>query len=481
MHPVERMGDVDDPLLLPDRRDRIPERHPSRDLLVQEQPDHLALVARSSPLRRGSRSGRARGRARPWPVRPPKTLWSVTAIAPRPSASACSSSPLRLDRAVVRPARVHVQIGHDPVAVGKWVGGAGGGLAPRPPPPRRGRVDLLELVGDLLERRRLGAPAGLVAEPRPERRRLRRSEPPLPPRARVASTRPGGSAMAHPAASASRRSRSLPPSAGTKIAAFVSRSRRTSGLATERVWARSRSPSGIDGRRVSGALRASTSSQSGRERSPRSTALAVAGWPGASSATISRRFSAGANRSVSTPTEIERVVAREALRGDVDRLLGRCEQRIDAGEQLGPLILPVAQQNRLGREERRGCDRLRLEQCRVRQARQARLDAVDDVEAAERECGREVGAHADRECDALGQRRRHGRTDRHDVSELAALKCAPSLLEVGCARGRGDHGHAVAAGAQGRCGAPDVLVDVVRLRPGERRDEADAKAHVGRV
>ena len=44
VHPVEGVGDVDDPVLFADRDDRLRERHAARDLLLEEEADHLALV-----------------------------------------------------------------------------------------------------------------------------------------------------------------------------------------------------------------------------------------------------------------------------------------------------------------------------------------------------------------------------------------------------------------------------------------------------
>ena len=43
---VERMRHVHQPSLAPDLGDRLLERHPARDLLLDEQADHLALVGR---------------------------------------------------------------------------------------------------------------------------------------------------------------------------------------------------------------------------------------------------------------------------------------------------------------------------------------------------------------------------------------------------------------------------------------------------
>ena len=53
--------------------------------------------------------------------------------------------------------------------------------------------------------------------------------------------------------------------------------------------------------------------------------------------------------------------------------------------------------------------------------------------------------------------------------------------QVGRTARRRDHGHLVPEPAQLVADASDVLVDLVRLRPGERRDEADAEAHRVRV
>ncbi len=88
------------------------------------------------------------------------------------------------------------------------------------------------------------------------------------------------------------------------MAASASVDRRASGFTSDLVRARSRTAAGIVGRRVSGAVRASTTSQPGRVGSRRSTARATALCPGASSTTISFRFLAGAKHSVSIPSGI---------------------------------------------------------------------------------------------------------------------------------------------------------------------------------
>ena len=161
--------------------------------------------------------------------------------------------------------------------------------------------------------------------------------------------------------------------------------RRTSGFTSERTRARSRSFAGIAGRRVSGAVRASTSSQPGSVGSSRSIVFATALWPGASSTTMTFRFVDGCEqRGVDADRDVL-VVAREALGGSRDRLVGGAEQHVDAGEELRALVLARRHRDPLRREERRRRGRVRLEQRGRREARHARLEAVHDVERPERQ------------------------------------------------------------------------------------------------
>ena len=44
VHAVERMGEIDEPALLLDCSDRVAERLPSRDLMIEKEADYLALV-----------------------------------------------------------------------------------------------------------------------------------------------------------------------------------------------------------------------------------------------------------------------------------------------------------------------------------------------------------------------------------------------------------------------------------------------------
>ena len=125
---VERVREIDEAALLADRGDRVGEGHPARDLLLEEQPDHLALTVRLHLLA-GDHDEVAARAASTASRAPPKTLWSVTAMPPRPIPSACSTSSSGGDGAVVRPLRVHVEVDGDPLAVGERVV-----LARRPAP-----------------------------------------------------------------------------------------------------------------------------------------------------------------------------------------------------------------------------------------------------------------------------------------------------------------------------------------------------------
>ena len=118
VHPVERVREVDDALLLADRGDRLGERHAPRDLLTQEEPDHLALVVRLHLL--------AGNHDQVAPARPRDRLLGAAedvVIRDRDRAEAFRLRVVEqlvdLDRAVVRPRGVHVQVGDDPGPVGE--------------------------------------------------------------------------------------------------------------------------------------------------------------------------------------------------------------------------------------------------------------------------------------------------------------------------------------------------------------------------
>ena len=89
VQPVERVGHIDQPALALDVGDRLPESHPAGDLLLDEQPDHLALIGRlaSSPTITSIPSARARAASA---LR--RSRRAVTAIAPSPRARASASN-----------------------------------------------------------------------------------------------------------------------------------------------------------------------------------------------------------------------------------------------------------------------------------------------------------------------------------------------------------------------------------------------------
>ena len=104
---------------------------------------------------------------------------------------------------------------------------------------------------------------------------------------------------------------------------------------------------------------------------------------------------------------------------------------------------------------------------------------MDDLEVAAGERELELRADAERHPDPAAARDRHRRPDRDDLTRGARVERAAALEEFARpARGR-EHGHLVPERAKLRRHAGDVLVDVVGLRPVERRDEADAHGGAG--
>ena len=104
---------------------------------------------------------------------------------------------------------------------------------------------------------------------------------------------------------------------------------------------------------------------------------------------------------------------------------------------------------------------------------------MHDVERAGRERDREVGAYADRDSEARAARHRHGGAEGDQLGIGAACKRAPAGGEVAGAVRRRQHGDGVTARTQLACQPGDVLVDVVRLRPGKGGYEGDAECHPG--
>src|SRR5207244_2412153 len=151
-----RMRQVDEPVLLLDRGDRVRERESARDLLREEETDHLALAVGLDLLAR-DHGQRAAARALDRLERAAEAV----VIGHRDRAETLGlrmvDELVDLYGAVVRPARVHVQVREDPLPVGERIErSARLGHAPalRQPP-----VELVVLTGDGGERLLLRARA----------------------------------------------------------------------------------------------------------------------------------------------------------------------------------------------------------------------------------------------------------------------------------------------------------------------------------
>ena len=144
MQAIERMGDVHEPALALDLGDRLLERHPAGDLLLDEQADHLALVCgldllgddHLDPVGLLARLERARNLV-------------VVGDRDRAEAPCASLGQQYLDRrgAVVGVVGVHVQIDVDQRPCGELASQPRAGavvVTARDEPVRRA----LELVGD---------------------------------------------------------------------------------------------------------------------------------------------------------------------------------------------------------------------------------------------------------------------------------------------------------------------------------------------
>jgi hypothetical protein len=175
------------------------------------------------------------------------------------------------------------------------------------------------------------------------------------------------------------------------------------------------------------------------------------------------------------------VVPGEPHRRHLGRLLARREQYVEPREQPAPLGLARRVAEAFGRQERRDRQRLSVAEREIREAREPGLEPVDDVEPSEGEREREVRAGADRDAHPAAPRDRHGRPDRDDLGVEPVQQRTPARGEVARAIRRGDDRDGVAECPQLTGDAVDMLVDVVRLGQGERRHEADAKAHPLRV
>ena len=162
VHPVEGVGEVDEATLVPDRGDGVAEGHPARDLLLEEEADDLALILRLDLLA-GNHDEVATLCHRDGLERAAEGVVVGDGDAPEPDPLGMVEQVFDLDRAVVRPARVHVQVDGDPVSVGERVV-----LLPPIAAPSSLRreigVDLVELGGDDVEALGLRARSSLDRE-----------------------------------------------------------------------------------------------------------------------------------------------------------------------------------------------------------------------------------------------------------------------------------------------------------------------------
>ena len=334
-------------------------------------------------------------------------MWSVIAIAPRPSASACSSSSSGATR---QSCDAFVCMCRSTTIQSRSASGSDSRRALRL--RVAALVDLLELVRDVgerlaLRRRRAPRPRGCT--------RYASSSASRPISAAAScgcSCVPGGEATAAPAAAASSASREMPCVAGTKIAASLRIAARLGESRAVRTSTRSSSARGTYGRVVSGFVRSSVRRQSGK--------LAERVQRGAR-----ERPLGGAPLEHDQPLLLRRLEERrvDALRHDavgageaggcgVGRLLRHREQLVDPPEQ--PFALRASRRIReaLGREERRDREALGVAKREVREARQRRARTRARRRSGRRASARErFVAHADGNAHAAAARDRHRRAE----------------------------------------------------------------------
>ena len=149
VHPVEGVGEIDEAVLLADRGDRVGERHAARDLALEEEADHLALLVGLDLL-----AGDDDQVAIASLVEDLERAAEDVVVGDRDRAEPLGLGVVdelgRVDGAVERPRRVHVEVGDDPRPVGERVGrrAAGGRAAAFHQPA----VEVVELSRDVLER-----------------------------------------------------------------------------------------------------------------------------------------------------------------------------------------------------------------------------------------------------------------------------------------------------------------------------------------
>ena len=276
----------------------------------------------------------------------------------------------------------------------------------------------------------------------------------------------GGGLERHARAGRRRRARRSPRRSASPHATRASRAVRTCTRA-----ARSR---GIAGRPISGRVRSRTTSQPGRSRSACSTPRATTRSFGRSSTTIvlrllgrgeQRRVDAGRERGDSRPGTAPRLLREPSRSARSARRAGRAASRAASA-----------------RADSRAGSATRTSRPRVRRlSRSARYES--DGNPGSNPC-----TTSNWPCASASARFARTPTgtpicDRREIgtagptaitsASLASRERATAREQVAAARRRREHGHLVAEVAKSARDAGDVVVDVVRLRPGERRDQAD--------
>ena len=355
---------------------------------------------------------------------PPKTLWSVTAIAPSPSASAWSS---RSSTSIEQSCDQVVCMCRSATIQSRSLGGARRAAARRA--GRVSAVDLLDAVGERAEALRRGRRAPSSLRCARKRGVLEPGAPPRPRRARAGARAPGGAAIADAGRLRLERLRAAQPSsAGTKTARVAQHGR--AALAVEPV--RTRTPSAQRARerrapaRAAACAGARAPSRAARRARARSRAGAAARAAATRATTDVPLLAAARSRSRSTPQRHE-LGSRPGSAAPQPRAVSsaRREQRVEPAEQ--PLALrPAAAGTRAARARRTSPTVSASESRSARYERlgQAGLEAVDDVEAAAGERDREVRADADGHAHAAAARDRHGGAERDEVGVAGRVASA---------------------------------------------------------
>ena len=173
----------------------------------------------------------------------------------------------------------------------------------------------------------------------------------------------------------------------------------------------------------------------------------------------------------------EVVVAGEPLLGCLADVGGERDQRVEPRQQL----LALRPRRRIAEAVRRGegrdGERVGVAQREVGERRQPRLEPVHEVVGALCERLPQVGLHADRYAELRAARDRDCRADGEHVGPLAPQQGPAAGEQVGGTGRRRHHRDLVPALPQGDRHTADVIVHVVRLRPCERRHQADPHRH----